>query len=199
MATAPVFSAIRDRGTVADALRHFQGERYILDGFVVMPNHVHALLQPLSAHSLRDILHSWKSFTANALNQLARTERRGLDGGSHDHIVRDWDELQPCGGISRRIRRRQTAEEEFVLEVSETLDFDDGQRERPAGSPSTSQAGCLSYKRAMPACCAARSDSAFPIGNCSFVRRAGRRNSRRPEFGRRSSDLPPRRYLRGGV
>ncbi len=34
-------------GRVADALLHFHGERYALDRFVVMPNHVHVLFQPL--------------------------------------------------------------------------------------------------------------------------------------------------------
>jgi len=41
--------ALRDpakREVVAGALRHFDGERYALDAFVVMPNHVHALVVP---------------------------------------------------------------------------------------------------------------------------------------------------------
>ncbi|MEO5711888.1 MAG: hypothetical protein ABIT37_00220 [Luteolibacter sp.] len=32
---------------VADALLHFHGDRYGLDCFVVMPNHVHVLFRPL--------------------------------------------------------------------------------------------------------------------------------------------------------
>jgi hypothetical protein len=31
---------------VADVLRHFDGDRYELSGFVVMPNHVHVLFAP---------------------------------------------------------------------------------------------------------------------------------------------------------
>lgn len=34
-------------GKVADARLHFNEERYALDCFVVMPNHVHVLFQPL--------------------------------------------------------------------------------------------------------------------------------------------------------
>jgi hypothetical protein len=37
---------------VAEALRHFDSQRYHLDAFVVMPNLVHALVQPLPGHSL---------------------------------------------------------------------------------------------------------------------------------------------------
>ncbi len=35
------------RGVVADALRFFQDQRYQLDAFVIMPNHVHVLARPL--------------------------------------------------------------------------------------------------------------------------------------------------------
>ena len=37
---------------VADALRHFDGERYEMASFVVMPNHVHVLFRPLGDHAL---------------------------------------------------------------------------------------------------------------------------------------------------
>jgi len=54
---------------VADALRHFDGERYELASFVVMPNHVHVLFRPLGDHALADILKSWKGFTARVINK----------------------------------------------------------------------------------------------------------------------------------
>ena len=50
---------------VESALKHFDGERYRLGHYVVMPNHVHALVRPIQGHTLSEILHSWKSFTAN--------------------------------------------------------------------------------------------------------------------------------------
>ena len=37
---------------VAQALRFFDGQRYHLDTFVIMPNHVHVLVQPLTGYSL---------------------------------------------------------------------------------------------------------------------------------------------------
>ncbi|MHB1308436.1 MAG: HsdR family type I site-specific deoxyribonuclease, partial [Limisphaerales bacterium] len=54
---------------VADALRHFDGERYELASFVVMPNHVHVLFRPLGEHALPEILKSWKGFTAREINK----------------------------------------------------------------------------------------------------------------------------------
>ena len=53
---------------VADALRHFNEVRYELASFVVMPNHVHVLFQPLGDHALADILKTWKGFTAREIN-----------------------------------------------------------------------------------------------------------------------------------
>lgn len=55
--------------TVADALRHFDGERYELASFVVMPNHVHVVFRPLGAHALPEIMKSWKGFTAREINK----------------------------------------------------------------------------------------------------------------------------------
>lgn len=55
---------------VQNALLHFDGKRYRLPAWVIMPNHVHALLVPEQGHSLSSILHSWKSFTSNQANKL---------------------------------------------------------------------------------------------------------------------------------
>jgi type I restriction enzyme R subunit len=41
---------------VADALRHFDGKRYELASFVIMPNHVHLLFRPLGGHTLPEIM-----------------------------------------------------------------------------------------------------------------------------------------------
>ncbi len=75
---------------VLQALRHFDGERYILHAAVVMPNHVHALLTPLGAHTLSEILHSWKSFTATEANRILQREGQAFwQRESYDHLIRD--------------------------------------------------------------------------------------------------------------
>jgi type I restriction enzyme R subunit len=61
---------------VENALRHFDGERYRLDEYVVAPNHVHALVSPLGEHQLSGILHSWKSFTAHEILKVEAASRR---------------------------------------------------------------------------------------------------------------------------
>jgi putative transposase len=53
---------------VQDALLHFDGERYRLIAWCLMPNHVHVVFEIVDGHSLTDILRSWKSFTARQAN-----------------------------------------------------------------------------------------------------------------------------------
>ena len=73
---------------VADALKHFEGDRYQLESWVIMPNHVHVLCQPNEGHRLSNILHSWKSFTAKAINQQLGREGRLWQKDFYNQIVR---------------------------------------------------------------------------------------------------------------
>ena len=47
---------------------HFDGERYCLHAWCVMPNHVHLLVTPLRGNALSRLVHGWKSFTARRIN-----------------------------------------------------------------------------------------------------------------------------------
>ena len=60
-------------------LRRFDGERYEIASFVVMPNHVHVLFRPLGEHALPEILKSWKGFS-RAADQQADEEERERSG-----------------------------------------------------------------------------------------------------------------------
>ncbi len=119
---------------VEDALRHFDGERYHLDSFVVMPNHVHLLVQPISENSLRDILKSWKRYSARAINQvLARTGTLWMEE-SFDRIVRDWDELVRYRSyIANNPEKAKIGRSEFVLSLASKLRNTDLQSVRAAG------------------------------------------------------------------
>jgi REP element-mobilizing transposase RayT len=54
---------------VEEALLHFDGQRYRLIAWVVMPNHVHVLIEPLG-DSLGSIISSWKRFSARMANRV---------------------------------------------------------------------------------------------------------------------------------
>ena len=61
--------------TVQDALKKFDGERYNLISWCVMPNHVHVLIEALD--SLPRIVRSWKSYTGRwAMSHDAQLELR---------------------------------------------------------------------------------------------------------------------------
>jgi putative DNA methylase len=55
---------------VEHALLHFDGERYRLLEWCIMPNHVHVLLETLPGYPLGDVVRSWKTVTAREANQL---------------------------------------------------------------------------------------------------------------------------------
>ena len=78
---------------VEQALLYFDGKRHVLDGYVVMPNHVHVLVMPLGIYNLSKILHSWKSYTAHEINK--RLNRKGTvwQDETYDHIVRSKEQM----------------------------------------------------------------------------------------------------------
>jgi len=78
---------------VADALNHFNGDRYTLHAWVIMPNHVHALTTPAAAVTLSSIMHSWKSFTAKQANgMLERTGQFWMEE-TYDRVMRNRKEV----------------------------------------------------------------------------------------------------------
>ncbi|HEX2100344.1 MAG TPA: isochorismate synthase, partial [Candidatus Synoicihabitans sp.] len=79
----------RIAGEVVAALRHFDGERYALHAWCVMPNHVHVIVHPFPGYKLDEILHSWKSYTAKRANQHRGEGGQFWQRESYDHLVRD--------------------------------------------------------------------------------------------------------------
>ena len=87
------------------ALSHFDGERYILDAFVIMPNHVHAIIKPMLGHDVGSILHSWKSYTAKKINEASGKTGNFWQHESFDHLVRSVAQLEK---VRRYIRENPT-------------------------------------------------------------------------------------------
>jgi len=79
---------------VERSLLHFDGERYFLGPYVIMPNHVHLLVTPGAAVDLSGILHTWKSFTSHRINRLLRRRGRLWQAESYDHLIRSEEELR---------------------------------------------------------------------------------------------------------
>jgi len=81
-------------GLINDALEHFNDDRYRLLAWVIMPNHVHAVVQPGAGYELPSILHSWKRHTSRQANaMLGRTGDEFWQAEYYDHLIRDNDDL----------------------------------------------------------------------------------------------------------
>jgi hypothetical protein len=66
-------------GTVAGALKYFDGQRYTLHAWCVMPNHVHVLVHIERGADLPRIVHSWKSYTAHEIGLGVIWQREYFD------------------------------------------------------------------------------------------------------------------------
>lgn len=76
------------RRIMHEALLHFAGVRYQLGSFAIAGNHVHVLVAPLPGIALSGVLHSWKSYTATAINKALGRSGTLWKEESYDHLVR---------------------------------------------------------------------------------------------------------------
>jgi len=76
-------------GIVRDVVHHFDGERYWLGPWVIMPNHVHVLIRPMRGYGLGAILHSWKSFSAKRIRSVIGGSGSIWQREYFDRFVRD--------------------------------------------------------------------------------------------------------------
>ena len=74
---------------VQETLLKWDGERYRLIAWVIMPNHAHILLRPINGTVVSEIMHSIKSFTAHEANRIL--ERKGQFWAKEyfDRYIRD--------------------------------------------------------------------------------------------------------------
>ena len=62
---------------VQDSLLAFDSQRYRLLAWVVMPNHVHVLFQPINGWTVANIVATWKKFTARKICDEVRDSGDG--------------------------------------------------------------------------------------------------------------------------
>jgi len=91
---------------VADALKFFDGIRFALGDYVVMPNHVHAIVTPHDGSKLEDLLGSIKKYSSRQVGKWLADQSQGFQPQgpvqnkprfwqheSYDRIIRDALEL----------------------------------------------------------------------------------------------------------
>ena len=122
---------------VEEALRFFDGQRYLLGHYAVMPNHVHVLLRPLGDHTLSEVLHSWKSFTAKQINAAIGRAGKVWQDESFDCIVRDAPALDRFSAyVQENPGKAKLPEGEFRVGQGSSV-----------GDPTVGQASSLSQTR----------------------------------------------------
>ncbi len=76
-------------GVVQNNLLYFDGERYRLHAWCVMPNHVHVLFTALPEWAMSKIVGSWKSYTAHEANKIMRRSGKFWQPELFDRYIRD--------------------------------------------------------------------------------------------------------------
>jgi putative transposase len=82
-----------EREIIASTLKHFEGQRFDLFAYIVMPDHVHVLIKPYNEYLLHEIVHSWKSYSAYRMQRECRREGRIWQEDYFDRIMRDEPEF----------------------------------------------------------------------------------------------------------
>lgn len=110
---------------VGDAILHFDGDRYEVVSYVVMPNHVHVLFRPLSGHTIGEIVKSWKGFSAREVNKrLGKTGSLWMDD-YWDRLIRNEDHFeQVCEYIRNNPVKSGLKEGEYLLYEKDSLTED---------------------------------------------------------------------------
>ena len=83
-----------------DALLRFDGVRYSLLAWAIMPNHVHVLIQQIQGWKLSRVVATWKSYTGRQLMPMMLA-KPGMEGARHvwcrefkDRFIRDQRHLR---------------------------------------------------------------------------------------------------------
>ena len=86
-----ILADAQNRKIVEDALFFFNDKRYHLKAFVVMPNHVHILMQLFNNSHIESVLKSIKSYTAKKINHVMNRNGRIWQAESFDRLIRNED------------------------------------------------------------------------------------------------------------
>jgi putative transposase len=74
---------------VQNTLLHFDKQRYKLLAWVIMPNHVHTLIEVFDAYPVSGVVQAWKSYSAKAANKILRRTGTFWYRSYFDRFIRD--------------------------------------------------------------------------------------------------------------
>ncbi|MCA9190153.1 MAG: transposase [Planctomycetales bacterium] len=79
---------------VADSLLHFDGDRYRMGDFVIMPNHVHLLAAFDTPERMEKQFDSWLHYTAFRINRVIGSCEHFWQQEPFDHLVRSPEQYE---------------------------------------------------------------------------------------------------------
>jgi REP element-mobilizing transposase RayT len=75
-------------------LLHFNGSRYSLFAWIIMPNHVHVLFQPKAEYEMGAIIKSWKGYATVQGNKLLGRSGEMFQREYFDRFIRNEEHLE---------------------------------------------------------------------------------------------------------
>lgn len=81
------------RQVLQAAMLHHNGKYYHSGDFVIMPNHVHWIIQPLEDSKLWKSMRSIKRFASTQLGRLKPHKGKLWQNETYDHLIRNRTEL----------------------------------------------------------------------------------------------------------
>ena len=88
-----LFKTPEARSILQTSMLHHDGQHYQSGDFVIMPNHVHWIVQPLENSKLWKSMQSIKRFVSTQLTKKGLHSGRLWQSESYDHLIRDRNEL----------------------------------------------------------------------------------------------------------
>lgn len=76
---------------IEETLLLFDGKKYKLIAWILMPNHVHLLLKPNETFSLAEIMHSIKSYTSHEANRILGRKGQFWNKEYFDRFIRNYE------------------------------------------------------------------------------------------------------------
>lgn len=115
------------RHFLTESLFYGDGKRYDIWAYVIMPNHVHALMSDIMGEDINDILKSIKQFSANRINKKVGRKGEFWMRENFDRLVRSEAHFDYClDYIINNPRHIRSGEYELYVK-SDLIDARDGE------------------------------------------------------------------------
>lgn len=79
---------------VQESILRFNGDRYKLRPWVIMPNHVHFMITPISPWRISDIIQRLKSYTSHQANKILRRTGKFWQEDYFDRYIRNYEHFE---------------------------------------------------------------------------------------------------------